>query len=536
LKLLATAGALLSVSLASAAWRNARAPRALAVGEVPIAFWSWRADAPAEEDVERAAREAHARTLFIRAGQLDYEGGEVRRVRAVGGCFPRALELQLVYNATPSLLEEFERIGEQALAAKAVETFARDRGRASRDGARVAGLQLDLDVPTRQLSRYARVLKFVREQLPKDARLSITGLPTWMDSAELPAVLGAVDFWIPQFYGAAIPERLDRLQPISSPRGVVRSVGRARELGRPFYAGLAAYGYALLYARDGKLLRLRGDLDPSLAARDENLELIERRAFESQQAEFAGDVEAPTRGETPGEWRYVYRVREDGVIDGLVVRAGEHIVLDVPGSAGLRASVRGVREQAGPLLLGICIFRLPERGDQTTLSIPQVSSALADEDATAATRVSIERGGAEVGNELSNQMLLTATNTGAAGSLLGDDALVVLLSVPRGSVRGVASLDGFSSFETLCEGASNRFRASVEAGSNAPELCPCSPARASVVRLRARAWMGGAVARARISFEGDAPETFAANIRMQTDDGRTWRREQNLRTEEAGGR
>jgi len=157
-----------------------------AIGVSPV-----RAVLP-DEVMSDPAKEARARVLFMRAGQFDFGAGHVTRVRAVKGRVPSNVELHLVYNATPALLSEFERVDEAALARAAVETFLADSERASKDGARVAGLQLDFDVPTRLLARYGRVLKTARASLPANTRLSVTGLPTWMSAdATLRAMLDA---------------------------------------------------------------------------------------------------------------------------------------------------------------------------------------------------------------------------------------------------------------------------------------------------------------------------------------------------------
>ncbi|MGB7923239.1 MAG: DUF3142 domain-containing protein, partial [Pyrinomonadaceae bacterium] len=287
-------------------------PRVWAASEVPIAFWAWRNEAPSEAEVEQAAQQMRAQALFLRAGQIDYEGGTLRRIRAAAGKFPRRLDLHLVYNGTRSLLKEFERTDETALAVSVAEAYREDVARASQDGARVAGVQLDIDAPTRLLGRYAKVLRLVRKRLPQGTKLSVTGLPSWMDSVALEGLLAEVDFWIPQCYGASIPDRLDQRTPISSPQAVARTVARARRLNHPFYAGLAAYGYAILYGRDGAILEVRGDLDPARVANDPNLELVERRPFDSHE----GDAGVAPLTVTSA-WRYVYRARRDGITDGL---------------------------------------------------------------------------------------------------------------------------------------------------------------------------------------------------------------------------
>src|SRR5262249_19860231 len=161
------------------------APRAWAADETPVAFWAWRKQAPATVEVEQAMRQTRATRLFLRAGQLDYERGRLRRIRAVEGKLPGAIETHLVYNATRGLLSEFEKIEPAALAQVVTETFTADLDRATRDGARVTGVQLDIDAPTRLLAHYGAMLRLLRERLPHGIKLSITGLPAWMDSPRI---------------------------------------------------------------------------------------------------------------------------------------------------------------------------------------------------------------------------------------------------------------------------------------------------------------------------------------------------------------
>jgi hypothetical protein len=325
-------------------------------------------------------------------------------------------------------------------------------------------------------------------------------------------------------------------------------------------------------------------------ASDGNFELVERRAFGGS---VEGDGATSGVGRLAGEWRYVFRARGDTVLAGLSVRAGEQIVLDVPGSESLRAGVRGVREGAGEKLLGICFFRLPTQGDSTALGLTQVSAALRDREAESSTRVSAEAFAADAFNaeaftveasaeeastkrvshqpvekvsnqpieKVSNQLLITADNDGASGAVYGDGALTVTLRVARGSVRGVTRLEGFDKFETLCEtfegaggngarsgaGQSDAMGDKTERddstqndagrdGQSQMALRPCSAARAVVVRLGARAWPMGARARAGLSFEGDLPARIPAAVAVVRDDGRVWERLESLSTKAAEAR
>ncbi|MDQ5839358.1 MAG: hypothetical protein M3379_21490, partial [Acidobacteriota bacterium] len=129
---------------------------------------------------------------------------------------------------------------------------------------------------------------------------------------------------------------------------------------------------------------------------------------------------------------------------------------------------------------------------------------------------------AEGGGGSATQLLLTAENAGACGALFGEGALVLTLRVPRGSVSGVTRLEGFDSFETLCE--------------RQAALRPCSAARADFIRLGARAWPEGAEARAGLSFAGALPDSLPASFAVSRDDGRSWERVESLDVKGVEGR
>ncbi len=476
------------------------APRAWTVAETPVAFWAWRAQAPTTVEIEQVNRQTGATLLFLRAGQLDYEKGRLRRIRGVEGRLSNAIETHLVYNATRDLLAGFEKIEPEALAHLVAETFNADVERAARDGVRVTGMQLDIDAPTRLLPRYGVALRMLRERLPQGVKLSITGLPTWMDSPQIVELLDSVDFWTPQFYGAAIPDRVGKLIPISSPAAVRQAVIKARDLNRQFYAGLSAYGYAVLYSPEGVLLEARGDLDPAMIANHPQLELAESHPFDAQGA---------------AEWRYVYRARGDVVIDGLVAHRGDLLMLDAPSAATLRASARVVREEAGSRLLGVCVFRLPVAGDPANLTAEEITAALNDRETTIATELKIERV-KQLNAASPQQLTIGAVNTGTAGARLGEGALTVELRVPPGRLNGVNILSGFASVETLCDGP----------GDASPR--PCSLRRSNLLRLKARSWPPGARARAVISFESTLPAEVQTKINLRANDGREWQEEKEI--------
>jgi hypothetical protein len=482
--------AFLTLAAVAIIFRAHPKPRPWKVDEVPVAFWAWRNEAPSQTDVREAIETAKARTLFLRAGQIDYQDGKLRRIRPVTGPLPAAIDLHLVYNATPSTLTHLESIDEKTLAGSIARAFREDVDRAAQDHAQVLGLQIDFDVPTRLLRRYERILRELRADLNPGVRLSITGLPTWMQSPELSSALAQVDFWVPQFYGASIPERVGQLIPISNVKETERFVNSARELKKPFYAGLAAYSWALLYDASGALISLRGDMDPSAIASDTNLELIDQRLFNP--AAKAGS-----------DWRYAYRARADGVTDNLAMHAGDVLVLDVPSAASLRQSTQIVRELAGEMLLGICVFRLPARDDPATLTAAQVAAALADETTAPDFKISFKRN-----EEQPNAWLLEVANHGNAGAI----DLKIDVPVDSGTIEFLTAQRG-AALEAICHSYDSR---------NGFAYQPCAQNRANLIRLVAPALRTGQNLKAMLVFKTPLTHVVPVWLDTQTDAGQLY--------------
>jgi hypothetical protein len=460
-------------------------PRAIAVGEVPVAFWSWRTRVPSQAELEESFAPTHAKKLFLRAGQFEVENNGVHRIRPVTGTLPPRVETHLVYNATRKFLREFELLDIPPTAKSIADAYREDLKRANDDLANINGVQLDFDIPTRLLPNYALLLESLRQTLPRDTQISITGLPSWTASDDINLVLAQVDFWIPQFYGGDLPTHASERMPIASPADVGRSTARVRQLGKPFYAGLSAYGYGILYGKDGSLIELRGNIDPPTAARHSDLELIERRSFDEKGG--------------PSEMRYEYRAKRELVINGLTVRSGETLMLDITNSAVLRAEAKAVRDNAGNLLLCICMFRLPTAEDRMILTPVEIAAALADSDTKPSTSVSIETVG-------DRRLSIRAKNTGTASSMVGGDAVTIDIDLPAGGIASISDLAGFASFGTFCWNREN--------------LEPCSIGSARLLRLNAASWRPGDKSSIVLKFEDKPAPGYRTTMTTRIDDGR----------------
>jgi Protein of unknown function (DUF3142) len=132
-----------------------------------------------------------AKTIYILEGEV--RGNEARLVK-LRGATPRVdhADLWLVYRV--ETLEWGDGVLPQML---------KDIARWKAAGNRVTGIQIDFDAATKGLRGYADFLKRLRQQLPTDCKLSITGLLDWSsqgDSTGLNALADTVDEVVLQTY------------------------------------------------------------------------------------------------------------------------------------------------------------------------------------------------------------------------------------------------------------------------------------------------------------------------------------------------
>ncbi|MDT3310269.1 DUF3142 domain-containing protein [Pseudomonas sp. rhizo66] len=109
-------------------------------------------------------------------------------------------------------------------------------------GLTLNGVEIDHDAGNARLPAYAELLKHLRAALPTNIPLSITALPAWLDSAQLPELLQTVDSSVLQVHAVSDPRRglFDPEQALKWARAWARVTDRS------FYLALPAYGVALL--------------------------------------------------------------------------------------------------------------------------------------------------------------------------------------------------------------------------------------------------------------------------------------------------
>lgn len=109
-------------------------------------------------------------------------------------------------------------------------------------GLTVTGVEIDHDAGNARLPDYQKFLTDLRSALPPSLPLSITALPAWLDSPELPALLATVDSSVLQVHAVSDPRR--GLFHVEQTKKWVEKWNRVTS--KPFYLALPAYGVALL--------------------------------------------------------------------------------------------------------------------------------------------------------------------------------------------------------------------------------------------------------------------------------------------------
>ncbi|MBH1930596.1 DUF3142 domain-containing protein [Serratia rubidaea] len=109
-------------------------------------------------------------------------------------------------------------------------------------GLSVTGIEIDHDAATARLPQYRNALQRLRRQLPADVQLSITALPAWLASPQLPALLQQVDSSVLQLHAVLSPQ-----QGLFDSRLALCWTQRyAQVTSKPFRIALPAYGMGLV--------------------------------------------------------------------------------------------------------------------------------------------------------------------------------------------------------------------------------------------------------------------------------------------------
>lgn len=111
----------------------------------------------------------------------------------------------------------------------------------------LTGIEIDYDAPTAKLAAYLQFMHALRKSLPEKLTLSITALPTWLESPLLPTLLHTADTSVLQVHNVQSPDKGLFDSPLAQ-RWLREYAGKTKH---PFFIALPAYGSAL--TRDNRV-------------------------------------------------------------------------------------------------------------------------------------------------------------------------------------------------------------------------------------------------------------------------------------------
>ncbi|WP_254595217.1 DUF3142 domain-containing protein [Achromobacter pulmonis] len=155
---------------------------------------------------------------------------------------------------------------EAEIAARATATLAVWRNA----GIALAGLEIDYDCATARLPAYTALLTTLKTRLPPDLPLSITALPTWLDSPALAGLLAVPDETVLQVHAVSNPAQ-GLLFDAAHARAWLDAY--AQRTGKPWRVALPAYGSRVAWDEQGQIVAVESER-PALMPGGRSAELL----------------------------------------------------------------------------------------------------------------------------------------------------------------------------------------------------------------------------------------------------------------------
>lgn len=470
-RLVAVAAVLLAIAVAGWVWRRFFLPPP----PMEVSFWYWHQPFKIPPDELAQLQAMGVRRIFVRAGTFhkDAKGLRLTLPQRWAGSAGR-LSLHLVFNFDASVLHDFAELSNEALTSAVLREIAAARAAAERAGLRVAGVQLDLDSPTSHLPKYADLLHRIRAGMPHPAlALSITALPTWYQSPNLEPVLHEIDFAAPQYYESHLGPSLGEYATVSQPAKAERGISAAGWRGAPFFAGVPAYGHALVYNRAGRLAGAFHDLSLCEALRNPAFRLDRRYGAD-------GEGHPATPASYIGEDVYDLKALVDA---GDGQGKGFHILYDVPTPVSVARHLALLRRKRPGNCLGMILFRYPQPGEVSTLPLCAAAAVLRGEQPRPDLHVVLRPKPAPLEMLDSGvtpdhrpiDVAVTVSNTGSAGTFIGPDAVTITLVLENAAIEEIA-VRGADRVDT--------FSQPNDTASTGPPALRASAGRANLIRFR----------------------------------------------------
>ena len=424
-----------------------------------VGMWYWNSPFVVTDADLRSLKTIGVKTLYVREATFTTDGkSALTEFHEHWQSNPPGIKIVLVYNFDGGMIRHFGTLPNNSLVRDIAAGIGHTVDVVKSHGINPAGIQMDLDCPTRLLGKYAELLVALRTRLIADKTLadgqsfSATALQTWLGSDRYADLARASDFLAPQFYESRTGATIDTVAPIADLASLTRRVEKADANGRPFMVGLATYGHALLYDSKGNFAGMYHGMKPTDALRHPALR-------------YDASVPMSDSGTAPSIAQYA----GENVLKLTAVQSdlhghgfGYHIAYIIPSPEMLERQIAAVAKARAEHCAGIILYRFPQSGDELSIPLDAVADTFAGRAARLGVRVQLTRrtvpwaliGASGAGTKSPASFEVSACNTGTAPTLLAPDGLTVVVRldspgierVDRGSFDeasvGILSQDG----------------------------------------------------------------------------------------------
>lgn len=406
--------------------------------KLDLAIWHWNSQITFKPNDLAELQKLGINRIYLHAGQFHYTNANISIINIIDKwqAIPN-FKIGLVFNFTPEMIRAFATLSNQELAEKIPLAIKETISKAEQAQLNITDIQCDFDVPTSQLSRYKTLLREIKNIIG-NKQLSITSLVDWLDKADYEKLLEVVDLHFPQLYGLNIPRNPDKLKPITSPELVKTELKKLATSTKPYYVGLATYGYALVFDKEGKLFSIRTDL--SL----EELSLITELKLEETRFADKSGFAALSNNDYSGENFYIFTAQTNIPLGKNVLGEGETLVFDKLTSTSLAKTIEIVKKEASGKIKGICLFRYPQANESMVLSMPELKATLENQILTPEIELDYQL---KPSKELVD-VEISLTNKSSAESLYQNEAVELFINLTDSQILNIETLD-FSFNETF---------------------------------------------------------------------------------------
>lgn len=439
-------------------------------GPLEVSFWYWHTPFKLSEKEVTDFRSIGVKRLFVRAGTFTHDPAGTKldipqQWRTGSGAFP----IVLVYNWDGGLVSHFRSLNLENVARCMVRDIRTSADAAAAAGVNIQGIQFDIDAPTKLLNRYAALVRQVKLQLHrKDWTYSGTALSSWLGTRGIGELARQLDYLAPQFYESRVAHRLDDASTISDLKALEAGLQKADDLPIPYYAGLAAYGHAVLYDDVGHLAGIYRGLAPQDALRHPSL------SFKNNLPQDSKGKEASRQTYVGEDLLSVKAVKPGAQGRGL----GYTIAYSIPTPQLVESQMTVVDEGASDNCQGVIFYRVAGDLDTTAIATSTVRDVLAHNQPDVSLKVDVSSRPyawtklENASRSSSNDVNLEVRNLGSSPTQIKPGAVKVLLTLTSAGVEEALPGD----FDSAVPGILNdgRFEPSSRSRANAILLQRCS--------------------------------------------------------------